>query len=541
MLKNYFYLNRFVVEAASHLANSRLVEAFSQEKDKLILNFSEGDKNQFLEINTNPGFPFINLRESYHRAKKNTINFFSKFLPSSFLTMSIAESDRIINISLTNADIYFAIRGKFTNVVLFYNNGKSEIFKNYDSEYLNTFSDEIKQLNFTDLLNFPEIITGEDPDFFDNVRANYPFLGKEIFSEYKLRFKPGINQSSLLTQIINEALISKPEVIINKNSFEIWLQPSEFHKDVFSEAKQFGSVAEAFNYFIHSSYYLDEYRNKLKLIEKFLARELNRLSLKLNNLKAQADKDSREEEYNKAGNLLLINLAEIEKGKTEIILKDIYSDNKEMKIMLDPKLSPEQNAKKYFDKARSEKINIQKSQLLLQQYEKKYNELIQIKNKLVSDLSIKDLSVIMKQLKIKEPVQKEKKSDVTFRFRHYIIEDKHHVYVGRDSRNNDELTLKFAKQNDYWFHARSVSGSHVVLRVENTKEGIPKSVLKKAASLAAYHSKAKTAGVVPVSYTLKKYVVKKKGMAPGKVALMKEEVLLVEPLIPADCIFVEDD
>jgi len=78
------------------------------------------------------------------------------------------------------------------------------------------------------------------------------------------------------------------------------------------------------------------------------------------------------------------------------------------------------------------------------------------------------------------------------------------VYVGKDSKNNDLLTTRFAKQNDFWFHARSVSGSHVVLRVENTKEIIPKSVLKKVAALAAFHSKAKTAGVVPVGHKEKR-------------------------------------
>ncbi len=112
--------------------------------------------------------------------------------------------------------------------------------------------------------------------------------------------------------------------------------------------------------------------------------------------------------------------------------------------------------------------------------------------------------------------------------------------MGKDSKSNDLLTLKFAKQNDYWFHARAVPGSHVILRVENTKEAIPKSVLKKVASLAAYHSKAKTAGLVPVSYTFKKYVVKRKGMEPGKVALLKEDTILVTPEIPEGVEFVDE-
>ena len=96
------------------------------------------------------------------------------------------------------------------------------------------------------------------------------------------------------------------------------------------------------------------------------------------------------------------------------------------------------------------------------------------------------------------------------------------------------LTTRFAKQNDFWFHARSVSGSHVVLRIDNTKEVVPKSILKKVASLAAYHSKAKTAGIVPVSYTLKKNVAKRKSQSAGQVSLLKEEVLLVKPEIPSD-------
>ncbi len=100
------------------------------------------------------------------------------------------------------------------------------------------------------------------------------------------------------------------------------------------------------------------------------------------------------------------------------------------------------------------------------------------------------------------------------------------------------LTTRFAKQNDYWFHARGSSGSHVVLRVENTKEPIPKNILKKAAAIAAYHSKSKTSGTAPVAYTFKKYVVKKKGDPSGTVRLLREDVLLVKPEIPAGCEYV---
>ncbi|MEJ2103625.1 MAG: NFACT RNA binding domain-containing protein [Ignavibacteriaceae bacterium] len=148
---------------------------------------------------------------------------------------------------------------------------------------------------------------------------------------------------------------------------------------------------------------------------------------------------------------------------------------------------------------------------------------------------------MMKEFKIKQTTNKEQKEDISVKFKHYVIDGKFNVFVGKDSKNNDLLTTKFAKQNDYWFHARSVSGSHVVLRVDNVKEAVPKNVLKKTAALAAFHSKAKTAGVVPVAFTFKKYVVKKKGDPTGTVHLLREDVLLVKPEIPAGCEFIVDE
>jgi len=157
----------------------------------------------------------------------------------------------------------------------------------------------------------------------------------------------------------------------------------------------------------------------------------------------------------------------------------------------------------------------------------------EVKEESLNAESAVNIDSIMKELKIKQEVQKKSEEDIKSKFRHYIIDGKYNVYVGKDSKSNDFLTMKFAKQNDYWFHARSVSGSHVVLKNEYPKEGIPKNILKSAASIAAYHSKAKTSGMVPVSYTQKKYVTKKKGMDPGKVALLREDVLIVKPEIPA--------
>ena len=139
MNKNYFFLNRFVLEINSLLQNSLLLSAFSQEKDKLNLEIKKNGEVKFLEISVNPGFPFINLRDSFHRAKKNTIDFYSEYLPSKILNFEIAIADRILRINLDSGFLLFAIRGKYTNVNFLTKNNKLEHFKNPPDE----FSEEV--------------------------------------------------------------------------------------------------------------------------------------------------------------------------------------------------------------------------------------------------------------------------------------------------------------------------------------------------------------------------------------------------------------
>ncbi|MCJ7581027.1 MAG: NFACT RNA binding domain-containing protein [Candidatus Aminicenantes bacterium] len=110
----------------------------------------------------------------------------------------------------------------------------------------------------------------------------------------------------------------------------------------------------------------------------------------------------------------------------------------------------------------------------------------------------------------------------------YTLEDQWTVLVGRTEKDNDTLSLKIAKANDWWFHVRGMSGSHVVLKVP-AGEDPDKNILKMAASIAAYHSKARTGGIVAVSCTRARYVTKPHGAKPGTVQIRKEIILKVRP------------
>lgn len=536
MFKNYFILNRLILEIAAAIEGYSLVSAFSQEKDKLTLEFRKPDKSLFVEISVNPGFPYIVLKDNFNRAKKNTIDFFEEYLPSPLIKIEIADSDRVIRITFNNFIIYFAIRGKYTNLHLIDKSGKVVSFKSEDNLTGKSFAEEMSGLNFIAKENRLSVLHDKPGLGFDDIRKMFQITGKEIILESKNRFKENERgENKIVLRIIEEIFTENPAVFADTNSGELFLAPQTFSIFPFTEKNIFTNLVEALNYYTGKKYFLDDFSKKKKIIEKHLTRELEKISSKINRLKGILARESKEEEYNKTGNLLLINLHMLRKGMKSVQLEDIYRNNEKITIKLDENSSPKQNTDNYFNKSKSERISREKNKVLLKNAEYEYKRFQSIEETFKNAKTTNELKIIMKDLKIKDQEQKSYKDDIKIKFKHYIIDGKYNVYVGKDSKNNDLLTTKFAKQNDYWFHARSVSGSHVVLRVENTKEPVPKNILKNTASIAAFHSKAKTAGLAPVSFTLKKYVVKKKGMEPGKVALLKEDVLLVNPEIPKNC------
>jgi len=113
----------------------------------------------------------------------------------------------------------------------------------------------------------------------------------------------------------------------------------------------------------------------------------------------------------------------------------------------------------------------------------------------------------------------------------YELPGGYQVLAGKTDAENDFLSIKFASPNDYWFHVRGLPGSHVILRLGEKEEPV-KDIIKQAAAVAAYHSKARSGGVVPVSCTRAKHVTKSRGDKPGTVHIRKETVIKVRPAVP---------
>ena len=118
-------------------------------------------------------------------------------------------------------------------------------------------------------------------------------------------------------------------------------------------------------------------------------------------------------------------------------------------------------------------------------------------------------------------------------FREFQLEDGWEVLVGKTARDNDRLSLKVGKPNDFWFHVAGMPGSHVVARHPTTPTSMPREVKRVAAGLAAFYSKARQGGKVTVHWTSCKHVSKRPGAPAGQVLLKKFEKITVEPIDPS--------
>lgn len=268
-----------------------------------------------------------------------------------------------------------------------------------------------------------------------------------------------------------------------------------------------------------SKYYFDSEKveiqrflnEKLKQTQKYL----EKTTQKLNELIAQ-------NQHQKWGDILMANLHNPIQNLEKAVFYDFY-ENKEVTIRLKKELTLQKNAENYYRKAKNEKLEIEK---LKQNIGKKENLFLDLKSKLEALQAFVDLKSIRNFAKeIGFHQKEEEKQSLPFR---EIIFEGWKIWIGKSATQNDELTLKYGFKEDLWFHAKDVSGSHVLLKYQSGKK-FPKNVIEEAAKWATFYSKAKTEKLASVAYTLSKYVKKPKGFAPGAVKTEKETVILVEP------------
>jgi predicted ribosome quality control (RQC) complex YloA/Tae2 family protein len=236
------------------------------------------------------------------------------------------------------------------------------------------------------------------------------------------------------------------------------------------------------------------------------------------------------DEFRKTGDLILANLNQLKRGIDEALLRGY--DGKSMLVKLDPKRSPGQNAEQYFKKYKKAKSGRAVISERLQQARDEEQYLESLLGEIAASKNPEDLEDLKNRIQgTPGPVSlRGRKHEDRMRmpaFRKTLFQG-WEILVGRSAAGNDYITTRLARNCDLWLHAEGMPGSHVLIRNPSDAE-IPPDVLLKAASFAAYFSKGRGSGKVPVAYTRASNVKKPKGAKPGSVVLSERKSVMAAP------------
>ena len=248
-----------------------------------------------------------------------------------------------------------------------------------------------------------------------------------------------------------------------------------------------------------------------KIVQTALERNIKKYDLQLSQIK---DTEKREK-YRIYGELITAYGYSVEEGAKSMNALNYYT-NEEVTIPLDPCLSPIDNAKKYFARYNKMKRTYEALSELTLQVHDEIRHLESISTSLDIALGEEDLVQIREELMENGYIRRRaggKKQKITSRPFHYLSSDGYHIYVGKNNYQNENLTFRFASGNDWWFHAKGIPGSHVIVKSQG--EELPDRTFEEAAKLAAYYSKARGQDKVEIDYIEKKHVKKPGGGKPG--------------------------
>ncbi|MBE5978432.1 MAG: fibronectin/fibrinogen-binding protein [Paenibacillaceae bacterium] len=298
------------------------------------------------------------------------------------------------------------------------------------------------------------------------------------------------------------------------------------------EAKTFESISTLLETYYASKNAVTRIRQKSvdlrKIVQTALERNYKKYDLQEKQLKDTEKKDK----YKVYGELLNTYGYELTGGEKKLTCLNYYT-NEEITIPLDDQLSARENAQKYFDKYNKLKRTFEAVTGQISETRQEIDHLESISAALDIALLEEDLVQIKEELMeygyVKHRRSGDKKPKVTSKPFHYISSDGFHMYVGKNNYQNEELTFKVASGNDWWFHAKGIPGSHVIVKSEGKE--LPDRTFEEAGALAAYYSKGRENDKVEIDYIQKKQIKKVAGAAPGFVIYHTNYSMVAEPKI----------
>lgn len=570
-----FVTHSIVDELKNILLFGKVDKIYQPEKDELTLSVRTHDGTRRLLLSAATSNPRLHLTE---QSRQNPINaplfcmILRKHLTGGKIVAITQQGfDRVVKLDiecytemgdLTQKSLIIEVMGRHSNIILVQSDNK--------------IIDSIKHVDFTTSA-VRQVLPGLFYEFPPPQDKTEPqnMTAKALAEKIKSSGSDTLLDKLLLSEFIGMSPLMSREIVHrhckNTKSFVCDVNPEEFARHTMSfikavtDGKETASIVknkDTEKPISFSCVSLTQYEGLGKIIpcesisyaveEFFASRDMHdRLVQKasgtvkiLNNNIERCEKkiaihreiifkSKDREKYKNCGDLLTANLYRITQGSSSVTVQNYYSEKGEdITIALKPELSPSQNAQRYYKLYSKAKTAEEHSTKQFEEAlaEKAYLESVLDAVTRAADYS--DIAEIREELAeqgyLALRTSKKKKTQQKSKPLEFVSSDGYTILVGRNNKQNDELTIRMAYSTDLWLHTKIIPGSHVIIRTGGADE-VPDRTLVEAATIAAYFSKAQNSKGVPVDYTQIKNIRKPNGSKPGFVIYETNYTVFVDP------------
>ncbi len=564
-----------VDELTRELVGGRVEKVFQPESDEIVLLVRARNKSHRLVMSASPNYPRIHMTEAVKENPQSPPVFcmlLRKHLNSGrILSFEINDYERIIGLiieatnelgDISEKKLVIEIMGRHSNIILLNNDNKIiDSIKHIDSDIssvrevmparpyiLPPAQGKLSPAAIDTSALLQELGASNktvDKFLLDNIKGFSPLLCREVC------FRAGIGNRTGAASLAEDARLSLKKALdcvlyeIKQDKYEPCImfedeyhqKPLDFHCLAIGQYKyrrSLDSISLVLDTFYSTRDKAERLRQQKSDLNRVLGNSIDRCNKKLAIQEDTLRDVAGRENLRLYGELITANIYAIPKNAERVSLLNYYSDSGEeyIDIPLNPNLLPQENAQRYYKKYAKAKNAFVYTSRQLKDSQRELEYLEGVLALLDNCTTLREIDEVRQELseqgymKLKKKrlsKKQEKMSDPL----HFTSSDGFDIFVGKNNKHNDYLTLKFAQSNDIWFHAKNIPGSHVIIKKQGRE--IPDRTLEEAAILAAWHSKARMSPKVQVDYTTIKNVSKPSGAKPGMVIYANYKTALVTP------------
>lgn len=550
------FTHQMVDELQATLISGRVSKIHQPYPNEVVLVIRSQGKNRKLLLSAHPAYARVqitNMSYSNPDTPPNFVMMLRKYLEGAILeAIQQVDNDRVIHFTFSRRDelgdlqnilLVVELMGRHSTILLLnQESGKIlDAIKHIGSSQ-NTYRSLLPGLEYIAPPKQETInpYLASDHEVFERLsrlpeltgkalQQQFQGLGRDTADELAFRLLKRPNEKLPVWQEFFESLQQKKQPTYYLVGQKEFFTPTAFQAlaESAEKAQEYESLSSLLDAFYHDKAERDRVKQQGGELIRKVENELKRNRSKLAK-REQTLKDSENaEEFRQKGELLTTFLYQVPRGAKTVEVANYYDEDRLLSIQLDPALTPNQNAQKYFTRYQKLKNAVK---LVYQQIAETKAEIAYLES-VLAQLEIAgpmDLSVIREELTAQGYIRNrnpKKRKEKPSQPEVFHASDGTEILVGKNNLQNDQLTLRTARKTDTWLHAKNIPGSHVIIRTDAPSE----ETLMQAANLAAYYSKYRNSAQVPVDYVQVKYIRKPNGAKPGYVIYENQKTLYVTP------------